>query len=107
MKKPRQSVPALTVRRGRAREKSTGPDGPKDGAKVDQMLYAGSSLDKAREAFAAAIYHRPRIRLTIRQRTRVLEQWRHFESGGCCALERLSVIYEDYAQSTFGRGQKS
>jgi hypothetical protein len=47
----------------------------KDGSKVDHMLYAGSSLDKAREIFAEAIYHRPRIRLTIRQRTRVLEQW--------------------------------
>jgi hypothetical protein len=32
----------------------------KDGAKVDRMLYAGSSLDKAREVFAAAIKHRPR-----------------------------------------------
>ena len=39
------------------------------------MLYAGSNLDKAREVFAEAIYHRPRIRLTIRQRTEVLEQW--------------------------------
>jgi hypothetical protein len=39
------------------------------------MLYAGSSLDKAREVFAAAIYHPPRIRLTIRQRSLVLEQW--------------------------------
>jgi hypothetical protein len=39
------------------------------------MLYAGSSLDKAREVFAAAIYHRPRIRLTIRQQTRMLKQW--------------------------------
>jgi hypothetical protein len=47
----------------------------KDGSKVDQMLHAGSSLDKAREVFAEAIYHRPRIRLTIRQRTQVLEQW--------------------------------
>jgi hypothetical protein len=47
----------------------------KDGSKVDHMLYAGSRLDKAREIFAEAIYHRPRIRLTIRQRTRVLEQW--------------------------------
>jgi hypothetical protein len=44
-------------------------------SKVDHMLYAGSSLDKAREIFAEAIYHRPRIRLTIRQRTQVLEQW--------------------------------
>jgi hypothetical protein len=39
------------------------------------MLYAGSDLDKAREVFAAAIYHRPRIQLTIRQRSHVLEQW--------------------------------
>jgi hypothetical protein len=47
----------------------------KDGSRVDHMLYAGSSLDKAREIFAAAIHHRPRIRLTIRQRTHVLEEW--------------------------------
>ena len=47
----------------------------KDCARVERMLHAGSNLDKAREVFAAAIYHRPRIRLTIRQRTRVLEQW--------------------------------
>jgi hypothetical protein len=47
----------------------------KDGSKVDHMLYAGSSLDKAREVFAAAISYGPRIRLTIRQRTLVLEQW--------------------------------
>ena len=47
----------------------------KDGTKVDRMLFAGSSLDKAREVFAAAIKHRPRIRLTIRQRARVLQQW--------------------------------
>ena len=47
----------------------------KDGSKVDHMLYAGNNLDKAREVFAAAIKHRPRIRLTIRQRTQVLEQW--------------------------------
>ena len=46
----------------------------KDGSKIDRMLYAGSDLTKAREIFAAAIKHRPRIRLTIRQRTRVLEQ---------------------------------
>ena len=47
----------------------------KDRSKVDRLLYAGSNLDKAREVFAAAIYHRPRIRLIIRQRTRVLEEW--------------------------------
>jgi hypothetical protein len=47
----------------------------KVGTKVDRMLYAGSNLDKAKDIFAEAINHRPRIRLTIRQRTRVLEQW--------------------------------
>jgi hypothetical protein len=47
----------------------------KDGGKVERMLYAGSDLEKARELFQQAIKHRPRIRLTIRQRTRVLEQW--------------------------------
>jgi hypothetical protein len=47
----------------------------RDGTKVDSLLYAGSSLDKARDVFAKAIKHRPRINLTIRQRTRVLERW--------------------------------
>ena len=47
----------------------------KDGTTVDHMLYAGNNLEKAREIFAKAVKHRPRIRLTIRQRTRVLEQW--------------------------------
>jgi len=47
----------------------------KDGTKVDRMLYAGNSLEKAHEIFAEAIKHRPRIRLTIRQRTRVLQRW--------------------------------
>jgi hypothetical protein len=42
---------------------------------VANIPFAGSNLDKAREVFAAAVKHRPRIRLTIRQRTRVLEQW--------------------------------
>jgi hypothetical protein len=37
----------------------------KDRTKVDHMLYAGNDLDKARQVFAAAIKHRPRIRLTI------------------------------------------
>jgi hypothetical protein len=47
----------------------------KDGLKIERMLYAGNNLDKARELFAEAVKHRPRIRLTIRQRTRVLQQW--------------------------------
>ena len=47
----------------------------KDGTKVDRLLYAGNSLAKAQELFAWAIKHLPRICLTIRQRTRVLDQW--------------------------------
>jgi hypothetical protein len=46
-----------------------------DGTKVDRMLYAGNSLAKAREIFEQSIKHRPRIRLTIRQRARVLHQY--------------------------------
>ena len=47
----------------------------KDGTRVERMLYAGNNLDKARDIFTAAIKHRPRIRLTIRQRTCVLDEW--------------------------------
>lgn len=47
----------------------------KDGTKVDRLIYAGNNLERARELFADAIKHRPRIRLTIRQRTRVLWAW--------------------------------
>lgn len=47
----------------------------KDCSKVDALLYAGNSLATAQVVFQQAIRHRPRIRLTIRQRTLVLEQW--------------------------------
>jgi len=47
----------------------------RDGMKVDSLLYAGNNLDKARDVFANAIKHRPRIRLTLRQRTRALDKW--------------------------------
>jgi hypothetical protein len=47
----------------------------RDGLRVELMLFAGNSLDKARHIFERTIKHRPRIRLTIRQRMRVLEQW--------------------------------
>jgi hypothetical protein len=47
----------------------------KDGKQVDRLLYASNNFDKAREIFTTAIKHRPRIRLTIRQRTQVLERW--------------------------------
>jgi hypothetical protein len=44
------------------------------GMAVDCLLYAGNSLATAEDIFARAIKHRPRIRLTIRQRTGVLQQ---------------------------------
>jgi hypothetical protein len=47
----------------------------KDGQRVVEMVFAGSSLDKAKRIFDRMVKHRPRIRLTIRQRARVLEQW--------------------------------
>ena len=47
----------------------------RDGMRVDSLLYAGNNLNKAQEIFANAIKHRPRIRITIRQRTRVLQRW--------------------------------
>ena len=40
----------------------------KDGPRVLDLVFAGSSLDKARRIFERIIQHRPRIRLTIRQR---------------------------------------
>ena len=47
----------------------------KEGSRVDRMLYAGNNLDKARAIFAATVKRRPRVRLTIRQRSRVLQHW--------------------------------
>jgi hypothetical protein len=46
----------------------------RDGQRIVEMVFAGSSLDKARRIFERMVKHRPRIRLTIRQRTRVLQQ---------------------------------
>jgi len=47
----------------------------KDEQRVLHMLYAGNNLDKARTILGNYIRIRPRARITIRQRTRVLEQW--------------------------------
>jgi hypothetical protein len=47
----------------------------RDGMHINALLYAGNNLDKAREIFATTVKHRPGIRLKIRQRTRVLQQW--------------------------------
>jgi hypothetical protein len=47
----------------------------RDGTKADSQLYAGDSLGRARAVFERSIKHRPRIRLMIRWRTRLLDQW--------------------------------
>jgi hypothetical protein len=47
----------------------------RDGSKIERMLYAGSNLATAQAIYSAEIKHRPRIRLTIRQGTQVLQQW--------------------------------
>jgi hypothetical protein len=39
------------------------------------LLYAGNNLDTAREIFVTTVKHRPGIRLTVRQRMHVLQQW--------------------------------
>ena len=39
------------------------------------MLFAGNSLAKAQRLFECFIKRRPKSRLTIRQRTRVLQEW--------------------------------
>jgi hypothetical protein len=36
---------------------------------------ASNSLDKAQHIFERFVTKRPRVRLTIRQRTRVLKEW--------------------------------
>ena len=47
----------------------------RDGMRAERMLYAGNSLGPARAFFEAELRRRPRGRYTIRQRTRVLDQW--------------------------------
>jgi hypothetical protein len=54
----------------------------KDEQRVLRMLYAGNNLDKARTILANYIRIRPRARITIRQRTRVLDQWPRQDSWG-------------------------
>jgi hypothetical protein len=47
----------------------------KDGQRIEDMLHASNSIQKAREIFRAFVKKRPRVRLTIRQGIRVLERW--------------------------------
>jgi hypothetical protein len=46
-----------------------------DGLHVERLLFAGNSLDKARALFAAYGRRRPRARLTIRPRSRLVAEW--------------------------------
>ena len=47
----------------------------RDGQRVEEMLFAGNGLAKAQRVFERFTKRRPRVRLTIRQRTRVLQEW--------------------------------
>jgi hypothetical protein len=47
----------------------------KDGRHVERLLFTGNNLDKVRALFAAYGKRRPRARLTIRQRSRVVARW--------------------------------
>jgi hypothetical protein len=46
----------------------------RDGQHVERLLFAGNSLDKACALFTSYGKRRPRAHLTIRQRSRVLEE---------------------------------
>jgi hypothetical protein len=46
----------------------------RDGQHVERLLFAGNNLDEARALFVAYGKRRPRARLTIRQRSRVLAE---------------------------------
>ena len=52
----------------------------RDGLRVELILYTGSSLDKAQRIFAQIVKQRPGIRLTVRQRMRVLDEWPRHET---------------------------
>jgi len=47
----------------------------RDGQGIEEFLFAGNSLAKAQRIFERFIKKRPASRLTIRQRSRVLQEW--------------------------------
>jgi hypothetical protein len=53
----------------------------RDGRRVEEMLFAGNSLAKAQRVFERFTKRRP-VRLTIRQRTRVLQEWPSSHEAG-------------------------
>ena len=46
-----------------------------DGLRLEELLFAGNSLGKAQGILERSIKKRPSSRLTIRRRTRVLQEW--------------------------------
>jgi len=52
----------------------------RNGLRVEPLLDAGNNLDKAQRIFERTHKQRPRIRLTIRQRMRVLDEWPRHET---------------------------
>ena len=60
----------------------------RDGQRIEEMLFAGNGLAKAQRIFESFIARRPRSRLTIRQRTRVM-MW---PTGGLTLNRRCSAI---------------
>ena len=52
-----------------------------DNQHIERLLYAGNSLDKAREIFGGAVEIDPGCRYTIRQRARVLQRWPERQGG--------------------------
>ena len=45
------------------------------GTRIEEMVFAGNSLAKAQRIFENFIKKRPRVRLTIRQRSCALQEW--------------------------------
>jgi hypothetical protein len=77
--RPRPTVRDLCTVSGWSDEETRDPLYPDDRMfyKVEQWSRDGMHVErllKAEDIFARAVKHRPRIRLTIRQRTRVLQQ---------------------------------
>ena len=47
----------------------------RDGLHLTGLLHAGNKLEMAYEVFRTFTAKRPRVRLTIRQRTRLIAEW--------------------------------
>jgi hypothetical protein len=64
----------------------------RDGLRVELILFAGNSLDKVRRIFERTIKRRSGIRLTIRQRTRVLVNGRGCRPSNCITMRGWIVL---------------